>query len=211
MSVRKCDVCQTEYQAEPRYLNRGQGKTCSKICGHKLWRLNNPKVEHLPSTTCGWCHAPIYRKPSDLVKRTQFFCNKLHQNAAFVDGLVRTGPTKVRPLQEPRLLSADMTTMWLAGDNDVTLFLSQTTHKPTGTKGFVKRYLVETRGDQCELCGFRGANPHTNNSVIQMDHTDGNCFNNAPENLRLLCPNCHSMTPNYGSLNKGSGRAHRRR
>jgi 5-methylcytosine-specific restriction endonuclease McrA len=31
-----------------------------------------------------------------------------------------------------------------------------------------------------------------------------------PENLELLCPNCHSLTKNYKGSNKGQGRQWRR-
>ncbi len=30
------------------------------------------------------------------------------------------------------------------------------------------------------------------------DHIDGNRSNNREENLRWLCPNCHSQTPTFG-------------
>lgn len=32
---------------------------------------------------------------------------------------------------------------------------------------------------------------------LQVDHIDGNVFDNRIENLRFLCPNCHSQTDNY--------------
>lgn len=31
-------------------------------------------------------------------------------------------------------------------------------------------------------------------------------MNNKEENLELLCPNCHSLTDNFGALNKNSTR-----
>ena len=40
-----------------------------------------------------------------------------------------------------------------------------------------------------------------------MHHIDGDCTNNKMENLQLLCPNCHSLTSNFGSLNKNSKRS----
>ena len=44
-----------------------------------------------------------------------------------------------------------------------------------------------------------------------MEHIDGNSENNNIENLELLCPNCHSLTPTFGALNKGKGRKNRKR
>lgn len=33
--------------------------------------------------------------------------------------------------------------------------------------------------------------------VLQMDHIDGNKYNNNLDNLRILCPNCHTQTETY--------------
>lgn len=60
----------------------------------------------------------------------------------------------------------------------------------------IRRYLRETRGDQCEECGqpsFHNGKPLT----LQIDHIDGNSDNDSLENLRLLCPNCHTQTPTH--------------
>ena len=67
----------------------------------------------------------------------------------------------------------------------------------------LKRYLKETRGDVCEECGQE---PFYNGKslVLQLDHIDGDSDNNYPSNLRLLCPNCHSQTVNFGSKGKGN-------
>ena len=49
--------------------------------------------------------------------------------------------------------------------------------------------------DKCEMCGeskwLDGAIP------LQLDHKDGDKENNNLSNLRLLCPNCHALTPEY--------------
>lgn len=37
---------------------------------------------------------------------------------------------------------------------------------------------------------------------LELDHIDGNNNNNRIENLRLLCPNCHALTPTYRGKNK---------
>ena len=70
----------------------------------------------------------------------------------------------------------------------------------------VRNYLIRTRGAKCELCGWDKINPITGLVPIQIDHIDGNHKNSVINNLRILCPNCHTLTPFYGSLNKGRGR-----
>ena len=45
--------------------------------------------------------------------------------------------------------------------------------------------------------------------ILNIDHVDGCRENCREENLQLLCPNCHSLTLTFGSLNRGNGRATR--
>lgn len=40
--------------------------------------------------------------------------------------------------------------------------------------------------------------------VFHVDHRDGDWRNNTKENLRFLCPNCHSQTENFGRKPKSS-------
>lgn len=74
----------------------------------------------------------------------------------------------------------------------------------------IARYLLEKFNGRCCLCGWRKVNPATKTVPLEIDHIDGNANNNSESNLRLLCPNCHSLTPNYRNLNKGKGRVWRR-
>jgi len=70
----------------------------------------------------------------------------------------------------------------------------------------LKKYLIDTHGEKCMECGWYKIHPVTGKVPIQLDHIDGNFENNCLDNLRLLCPNCHSLTPTFGALNKGNGR-----
>ena len=70
----------------------------------------------------------------------------------------------------------------------------------------VRRYLIEQAGHKCSECGWDKINPSLGYSPLHIDHIDGDYKNNHISNLKVLCPSCHSLTPTYGSLNKGSGR-----
>lgn len=73
----------------------------------------------------------------------------------------------------------------------------------------IKKYLIEKYGNKCMECGWNKVNSTTNKVPIELEHIDGNSENNNLENLKLLCPNCHSLTPTYKALNKGNGRFNR--
>lgn len=73
-----------------------------------------------------------------------------------------------------------------------------------------RKYLIEITGECCDKCGWNEKNLITNKVPLELNHIDGNHENNNVDNLELLCPNCHALTPNYKALNTGNGRAYRR-
>ena len=70
----------------------------------------------------------------------------------------------------------------------------------------LRRYIFKKFENKCCLCGWSEINPYTNTLPLEIDHIDGNSENNSEDNLRLICPNCHSLTPNYRGANRGNGR-----
>jgi hypothetical protein len=66
----------------------------------------------------------------------------------------------------------------------------------------LRRALVELgRIYRCERCGNDGTwlgRPLS----LDIDHIDGDFHNNLATNLRYLCPNCHSQTPNFAGRSK---------
>jgi 5-methylcytosine-specific restriction endonuclease McrA len=74
----------------------------------------------------------------------------------------------------------------------------------------VRRYMFELVGNKCSKCGWNTINQSTGKCPLQINHIDGNSDNTKPENLEVLCPNCHALTPTFGALNRGKGRSKRR-
>lgn len=66
----------------------------------------------------------------------------------------------------------------------------------------IRDYLIHKAGCKCEECGWDKINPYTKKRPLEIHHKDGNSRNNRPENLQVLCPNCHSLTPNYKASNR---------
>ena len=89
--------------------------------------------------------------------------------------------------------------LWLEGKHDGVC-------GKTSTVRWIKRYLIEQRGEKCEMCGWGKRNTHTGKIPIELSHKDGNFKNNKIDNLELICPNCHSLTDSYKGANKKSGR-----
>jgi hypothetical protein len=73
------------------------------------------------------------------------------------------------------------------------------------------RYLFIKFNNRCSRCGWSEKNLYTGNTPLEVEHIDGNYLNNKEENLDLICPNCHSLTPTYKGANKGNGRKNRQK
>jgi len=56
--------------------------------------------------------------------------------------------------------------------------------------------LLENRCEECGLTEWLGER-----LTVQIDHINGVKADYRLENLRMLCPNCHSQTETYGQLN----------
>ncbi|MEX1179031.1 MAG: HNH endonuclease signature motif containing protein [Nitriliruptor sp.] len=68
--------------------------------------------------------------------------------------------------------------------------------------GTIKAVLLRSGwSHRCQVCGrddWDGAP-----IPLEVDHIDGDRRNNDVSNLRLICPNCHALTPTYRGRNIG--------
>jgi len=68
--------------------------------------------------------------------------------------------------------------------------------------GVLKKFILKNglKEHKCEECGIIEWNNKP--LSLELDHTDGIRSNNKLENLKLLCPNCHSQTNTWRGRNK---------
>jgi len=67
---------------------------------------------------------------------------------------------------------------------------------------YIKRRLFEEglKKNVCEDCGIENYNGKP--LTMQIHHVNGNNKDNRLENLKMLCPNCHSQTENWSGRNR---------
>lgn len=61
----------------------------------------------------------------------------------------------------------------------------------------IRENLLEYKCSQCGLREWQGQE-----LSLQLDHVNGETTDNRLENLRFLCPNCHSLTSTWGPKNR---------
>lgn len=91
---------------------------------------------------------------------------------------------------------------WLSGNVD-----GNTNSEWTEVRKTIRGYLFKKYDNKCSRCGWGERNPYTGTIPLEVEHIDGDPYNSSPENLTLLCPNCHSLTKTYRGANRGHGRA----
>jgi 5-methylcytosine-specific restriction endonuclease McrA len=63
----------------------------------------------------------------------------------------------------------------------------------------LKKRILHESDYKCECCGI--SNWQGKSLTLEMDHIDGDPNNNRRDNLRILCPNCHSQTHTFRAKN----------
>lgn len=86
---------------------------------------------------------------------------------------------------------------------DIFIILNEGANRLPGHQ--LTRALLEVGiKEKCSCCGIKDW--LGKKIILEIDHIDGNYLNNKQENLRFLCPNCHSQTSTYKNKNKNKNK-----
>jgi hypothetical protein len=70
-------------------------------------------------------------------------------------------------------------------------------------------FLLKRANNSCVMCGFSKTRDD-GRGILEIDHIDADHTNNSIENLRVLCPNCHALTPNFRNWGRGAKKSSKR-
>lgn len=131
-------------------------------------------LRHLGLAPTGGSHAHISRRVKKLGIDTSHFNGRHHRRA--------------KPAVN-RLSSQEVLVLGNAG--------------AARTKPHVLRRALKESGMQyaCAACGLAGI-WNAQSLTLHVDHINGKYFDNRIENLRFLCPNCHSQTATWAGRNR---------
>lgn len=165
--------------------NKEQFKFCSSSCSASV---NNAlfKKRELEGN-CALCEKPCSASVTHCASCRTLYRPNMHSTRTVTN---RNIPCEYIPYNQYKIA------LWLTDEWDGT--------KARGASATVRAYMLDIADYKCQMCGFNTPHPTDNSTILELDHIDGDCQNNTFSNLRVLCPNCHALTPSYRARNKGN-------
>jgi hypothetical protein len=137
--------------------------------------------------------------------------SKSYRNVLILLGLIPAGGNYEQIQNRVKILELDVSHFtgmgWNIGLNFrpkdpapiETLLVKDSTYQSFSLK---KRLFAEGfKKPACEMCGW-AQQSEDGRIPVELDHINGDHHDNRLENLRILCPNCHSLQPTHRGKNK---------
>jgi hypothetical protein len=219
-----CSVCRSAFIRPRSSVSNPDTTCCSRKCyaeRQKVMRLgtNNPNYKDgkYTNTTCVCGSRKDYRgiqcKGCAGLSLTEIDENELREAVANSNTLVGVaklvGCSRKIVARRAAILGIDLSNLIPSRGRPRTLeqVFCRKNHRDGTTRNYLRRWEPEIYF--CSKCG-QPPNWEGEELVLQMDHIDGDSCNDERNNLRWLCPNCHTQTPTFTGRNswkaKGSGR-----
>lgn len=205
---KKCDYCNTIFEAVLSEVKRGNAKYCSKQCSF------DSRIKTLYKIKCEECdkHFESSRKESKFCSHS---CSATINNSLMVSKIKLfkckncNVETKVRK-NGGGVFCSHICHRKYEYDYNIKLWkdgkLKGYKGKTKAISNWLRKYMLEKTNNTCQKCGWNNRHPIDDKPLVEINHIDGNAENNCEDNLEVLCPNCHSMTHNFKSRNKNSAR-----
>lgn len=171
----------------PISFERRQYHFCGHSCSAKFNNANRAKKDRAPTETKALHPKVSIRSSFEKCGSNCLWCgdslsNKRHRQAYCSSGCHKS-------------------------DRYASEFLDWYHHGAYRPNRVLRQFLTTWKGYRCEVCNISSWN--NKEITLEVEHVDGNSGNPSPENVCLICPNCHSQTSTYKGRNKGNGRHER--
>lgn len=203
----KCSQCDEEIWKEKRFTKNNKNVFCSRKCLSKFYDRRVSKV-------CAYCGKKVLKKiaHSKGNKTNFFFCNRNCKDKA---------NKELQIFRSTKIINCKRCCVPVEVDSNTNSVICEECKPSKKYKKYdysrvilgleemksnsfipLKNFLInkKIKENKCEICGIIDwlEKPIT----LQLHHVDGNRKNNHIENLKILCPNCHTQTDNWGYKNR---------
>lgn len=201
--MKKCEKCGKEHDG-----SYGSGRFCCGKCArsYSSSKVDRNKVKIVQCIDCG-----VDLKVSLHASAKQCKCDDCRKHKKYITGKIykhclNCGRELIKNQKKYCSKECNSEHKYLTYIERWKNGLEKGLHGDNGENVNVKirKYMFLKYNDSCQECGWSVVNKHTNKIPLTVHHKDGDYKNNKEYNLELLCPNCHSLTDNYGSRNKKS-------
>ena len=215
--VEKCSVCGDPYFASSKQFKKGKARYCGVVCRalSRDTRILEP---------CFWCGRDIKRRPAELKEQSfcSHFCHvQFKRSAGGCLPILRARGKKIEGRLDFCLCCGKIVkksgtsfcSRQCSSNYQYLIFINKwklnledgLRNNGFTTNKMIRRYLWEKYSGACSRCGWKEINLLLQKPVLEIEHINGDCTCNKEQNLDLICPNCHTLTPTYKALNKGNG------